>query len=297
MNESASVDWKALILECGWLDRLERLTRKRFGEGGLAEEASTYVLDKLSQNNWQVFDSFRGQSKPETYLHTLANNFIEEFSRKRFGRPRPPEWLKREGNFWIKVWKLLCLERRMPEFIVELLCGDGIHDVESVKQVMRTIKAKIPRCGEAVREVTVNSDTGDDDNDDLQDLIPEFNTPETTLEQSQLRELMEILSLLLAGESGSSALERANQAGQNIIKDTNLATNKTFHQYLDLSDIEWVVLRMFFQDGINFKTIAQTLGLKPHEPGRIKNRIIDKIRQALESSNIDLETVKSLLSG
>ena len=297
MNESASVevDWKTLILECGWLERLERLSRKRFGEGGLAEEASTYVIDKLSQDNWQMLGAFRGQSKPVTYLHTLSSNLIEEFSRKRFGRPRPPEWLKREGNFWVKVWKLLCLERRMPESIIDLLCGDDIHGVDNVKQVMRTIKAKLPSCGESVREVTLDSNSNGDDGDDLQDQIPEFNTPDSNLEQSQLQELMEVLSLLLAADNGALAIERANDAGRSIVGETNLATNKTFHQYLDLTDIEWVVLRMAFQDGINFKMIAQTLGLKPHEPGRIKNRILEKIRQALVSSNIDLDTIKSLL--
>jgi len=87
---SSDVDWKSLVFESGWMQKLDQLAAKRFGAGGLAEEAGNYVIEQLSNDNWASLTSFKGQCKPETYLHTVTNNYLEEFSRKRFGRPRPP---------------------------------------------------------------------------------------------------------------------------------------------------------------------------------------------------------------
>lgn len=48
------INWASLLLEPMWMQRLDSLCLKRFGQPGLAEEASTYVLNQLSKNAWET---------------------------------------------------------------------------------------------------------------------------------------------------------------------------------------------------------------------------------------------------
>lgn len=300
MGHLISTDWKALVFDSTWIERLDNLTKKRFGEGGLADEASSYVIEKLSADDWKVFDSFKGQSKPQTFLHSLASNFIEEFSRKRFGRPRPPEWLKRQGSLWVSVWRMLCLERKLPESIVDLLCIEQLREPKSINTVMQTIKAKVPSCGQAIREHSANTSVGDDENLSPEDLIPSFNTPEAEIENEHFGQVLEMISNLFTSSRSNKGVtpESVNDSSikaKQVLDSGSLNNAKTLGDVLQLEDQEWIILRMVYQDGIKLKTVAQTLGLKDYEPGRIMKRTLEKIQAALVSLGIETDQFSSCL--
>ena len=147
------IDWHTIILQPQWLTRLERQAFKRFSQQGLAEEACSYVLEKLSQNHWASCQQYTGKAKPETFLYTLVGNLLEEFARKRFGRPRPPQWLQREGDLWVKLWKMVCLERQLIPIVVEQFAQQSERATEFVHSIIRTIKARLPWCGSSNREI------------------------------------------------------------------------------------------------------------------------------------------------
>jgi RNA polymerase sigma factor (sigma-70 family) len=301
LGQLISTDWKTLIFDSAWIEGLDKLTKRRFGEGGLAEEASSYVIEKLSVDNWKVFDSFKGQSKPQTFLHSLASNLIEEFSRKRFGRPRPPEWLKRQGNLWVSVWRMLCLERRLPESIVDLLCAEQLREPNSVRTVMQTIKAKVPSCGQSIREQSSKTSVSDDENFAPEDLISSFNTPEAQIENDHFAQVLEMISNLLNGPQFSKSITSETVKNSSInakqaVDDGSLNKAKALGDALQLEDQEWIILRMVYQDGIKLKIVAQTLGLKDYEPGRIVKRTLQKIRTALVSLGIETDQFSTCLS-
>ena len=75
------LDWHKLVLTTEWLERIDRLALRRFGQPGLAEEAAAYVLDGLADGDWAVCRHYSGRSRPEHYLLTVINNLFEEFSR------------------------------------------------------------------------------------------------------------------------------------------------------------------------------------------------------------------------
>ncbi len=147
------MDWQAFVFDPNnhWIERLERRSKQRFLDGNLADEAMNYALKALSDDNWARLQQYQSKAKPGTYLLTLYNNLLEDFSRKKFGYPRPPVWLQKLGEQWVSLWRRLCLEREPVESL--LVCYQAIE--ESIQDMIRAIKAKLPDCG--IAQVSVAS--------------------------------------------------------------------------------------------------------------------------------------------
>ncbi len=90
---------------------VDRLARRRFSSETLSEEAALYVMSRLETNDWELLRSYRGSARLKSYFSAVVYNLLEDFSRKKFGRVRPPGWLKRLGGAWLLLYQLLCLER------------------------------------------------------------------------------------------------------------------------------------------------------------------------------------------
>ncbi len=295
MLKEDTLDWQTIVFESGWLSRLDRLAEKRFGQGGLAEEASSYVIEKLSANDWASLCAFKGQSKPETYLYTITGNYLEEFSRKRFGRPRPPEWLKRQGDFWVTTWKMLCLERQSESFLVEKLCGQEIRDPDEIKAILRTIKARLPWCGHSNKEIPVSSNDYDEDSQSLEQIIPDHLTPELALSKDLLSETLIMMSVLLNDRPNPEKLVDGYDFDGFHIKQDMLEKLIRFKQTISLDDQERIILRMVFQDGFKRKAVAKSLGLQDHVPGRIITKALEKIKLVLESIDFKFDEISHLV--
>ncbi len=278
------IDWRALVLNPSWLERLDRLAVRRFGAGGLAEEASAYVLERLSDDNWGAMASFKGQAKPETFLHTLAANMLEEFSRDRFGRPRPPEWLKRQGESWIQLWRLICLERQDTETVVARHSAGDMRDPTAVRQTIRTIKARIPNCGLSNREVSAGTLTRDDDPDArVEEFIADPHTPDGLLANHAYDDVVLMLTHLFEAAPADADIQGLSADFRHKFA--------AVRDHLRLSEQEILLLRMVYQDGHKRNNIAASLGLASHQPGRIIANALQNIRAALEKSGIDLASV------
>lgn len=242
------VDWHSIILSSKWLFRLETQALKRFGQNGLAEEATTYVIEELAADNWKRCQQYSGKAKPETFLYTLTGNLLEEFSRKRFGRPRPPEWLKREGEIWVSVWKMICLERQLVNSVIDQICTQGNRSAELISGIIRTIKAKLPWCGDSQREIPGSMLSQDDENSsDITDSLTQNINLEQSFEQQQLDETLLVMSQLLDFLSCPS---------KNSELSTNtMAMNQTqldqFYEKLEFTEEERLLLKMAYQEGIN----------------------------------------------
>ena len=192
-------DWAQLFLKPEWLSRPDRLAERRFGPGGLAEEAAAYVIQALSEDDWARCRQYKGNAKPETYLHTLANNAPEAFSRRRFGRVRAPKWLKREGPTWIELWKRLCMERQSTQQVLEAMRNSG-RDRERIRHMATTIKARLPWCGSSAQEIPVQYD-----DDGRTRSAPEDLSAEHGAESEAARSRYEVLALSLSYLIGRAA--------------------------------------------------------------------------------------------
>lgn len=288
------INWQSVVFESGWLEKCDKLAEKRFGKGGLAEEAASYVIEQISADDWSKLQSFKGQSKPETYLYTLAGNFLEEFARKRFGRPRPPEWLKRQGDIWIQVWKLICLERQMVQSVIDRLTYHANREIDFIKNMITTIKARIPTCGESNREISLQHATTDDETDNMADLIADNNTPDETLSHAYYSEILLMISSLFCNEITDSTFGNKSIKAANSYTEINLQPLNKLREKIDLTDEERLLLKMVFQDGLKKSIVAKSLGMQSHMPGRIIRQALDRISTAMQELGINIAEIKGL---
>jgi len=130
---------------------IDKISAIKFTRAAEAEEAAAFVLDKLSENNWKRCASYKGNAQPQTYLVRITKNLLEDFRRKKYGRPRPPKWLKDSGKTWVDLWSELCKEGRSHQEIIRRFMQKG-HDGDWIKGTIRVIKARIPSCGQKLFE-------------------------------------------------------------------------------------------------------------------------------------------------
>jgi len=153
-NPASGINWQDHLYNPKLMARFEMLAAKRFGgESSLAEEAYTEAISRLADPKWQQnkLQGYKGIASPSSFLTAIYKTLLEDFSRKKFGRPRPPAWLQRLGNLWVRVFKMLCLERHEPETIVDRLCHEkGETRQYTVFEAIETIKERIPSCGQIV---------------------------------------------------------------------------------------------------------------------------------------------------
>lgn len=276
------------------MEAVDKLTIRRFGEGSLAQESSTYVLEYLSEDDWKRCSSFQGKSNPRTFLVSLTSNAIEEFSRKRFGRPRPPSWLQELGESWIKLWRGLCLERQPLAAIVDRFTERGFRLAEDVVQAAKVIKARIPSCGLSSRDTE-----GVEDIDGLSDSMqtqsmdscgsetPEFENP-------FMAELIMMIQAVTDDEPDNDNLKFPKAQRYDALASRYADKLQAFKSALELSDQEKIMLRMIHVEGLSKTATSKALGLPAHATGRIVNEALTRIAQGLQDCGLELDSLLDL---
>lgn len=258
------IDWPAIVFSEQTQGRIRSLCERRFGHSADAEVASDYVLEHLSADDWQQCRKFTGKSRPETFLYTLCSNLVEEYARKKFGRIRPPAWLQQLGDTWLTLWKWICLERQPVPVAIERLAGrqDTLRDTQSLADMVKTIKAKLPWCGQQTGEISLEEYHQD--------------TPE---EEDRHEDGLEPLLLLL-----HQLVLQQSETPAHSWQDP--ATLSTLRSAITLSDEQVLILRMAYVDGLKFSAIARSLNLPTHQPARLAQRALAQIREALHAQKL-----------
>ena len=278
------VIWQDIVFNPDWMHRLERMTSRRFPDTATAEEASTFILEQLSDDNWRRCQSFNGSSRPETWLFSVAANLLEEFARKRFGRARPPAWLQQQGELWVTIWHFLCLERQPGESIVDRFGAGGSREPALLRQIISTIRGRLPWCG--VSQMPIPSEYLAEDGSAV-NILDHYQHSPAPLDAmaSELREDLLASLHTLAGLGDS-----------NIRLPDDLPALAALRQALQLEDDERLLLKLHFQEGLSGQAIARLLGVPDHQPGRQIRRLIQRLRQAFDQAGL-LTDASEILSG
>ncbi|MAZ89292.1 MAG: hypothetical protein CL693_16805 [Cellvibrionaceae bacterium] len=297
IEPDSEIDWAALVFEPAWLQQLDRLALKRFAQQGLAEEASSHVIHRLSEDNWAACQHYGGRAKPNTYLLTLTHNFLEEFSRQRFGRPRPPEWLKREGELWVRIWKMICLERQLVASVIDNLTYNDRRDTGFVQSIIRTIKARLPWCGSSAREIPAECfDCGIDGTEAPDSSHPGISdqSTESRLQQHEWEEALLLLAEhLLSEDSAKQASTDANCPSNSSMNmpSPNQEQLAQLRQQMNLEPQERLLLKMVYQQGLKLNLVAKSLNMPSYQPGRLLKGIHQRIAEALRQANIHFDAL------
>ncbi|MAF83539.1 MAG: hypothetical protein CL797_05490 [Chromatiales bacterium] len=279
MNDGdSSFDWSSLVLG-DWIARLDRMALKRFGEQVIADEAVNHVLEKLSANNWSALGGYKNKSKPINYLNVVATHLLEEFSRMKFGRPRPPVWLKKNGHLWVSIWRQICLERRVAGQVVFNWINEE-RSKEYLENIVRLIKARMPWCG--VKRQEIPSSYLEKDGESPPFDVEDTRSFQETQKNEDLEELLLIIRLLIDPESDFTGITESQTA-----KINNIVTQ--LHKELELSDSELLMLKMVFIERIKQGLVAKAFDLKPYQLSKRLKALMMRLRSGLGAVGFDKE--------
>ncbi len=259
------VDWKERTLS-HW-DKINALAARRFGSGPLAEEAALEVLEGLALDDWQRVRAYAGQASFVSFILTISARLLEDFARKRFGRVRPPLWVKVFGGFWLRLFQALCLERVPMHDAVELVhqCQQETEKA-AIETAAYELLARIPDCGMAQGlEVAFEDEMplgGDDGRVGLAG----------RLEDREQQELFRAIFQLALGRE------------EDIVNEELLGKYRLAS--LGLVPEEKLLLKLCFQDELRVSDAGKMLGMNRFQAHGRMRRLLARLQTALQDCNL-----------
>lgn len=264
-------DWKEKAL-AHW-GTINEMAVRRFGGGVLAEEAALAVFDGLNADNWHRLRAYNEKATFATFVRTLIARLLEDFARTRFGRVRPPLWVKALGGIWEKLFTALCLERLPVLDAVEVVLQRQPDIGKNViERAAYDLLARISDCGMhqglEVAYEEENSFVGGQGKP----------IPDRFLEEQQKKELLEAIFQLVLG------LEDF-QVSETLLKKINQLR-------IRLSPEEKLLLKLCYQDGLGVTQAGEMLGMSRFQAHGKKRRLMARLKEEFERIGL----AKDLLS-
>mgnify|MGYP001592407102 CR=1 FL=1 len=258
-------------------DLLDRLARRRFVDQNLADEALLFVQEGLAADDWHRVRAYRGEVEFARFLSHVTYRLLEDFARHKFGRVRPPAWLKRLGGLWVKIFQHLCLERLGMGDVLEMLAGGSQprRDPAQVKEAAATILARIPNCGQKSAQ-SVSVDDGYYNAEISKDPAMHNLDPEEHAARQQSAAALSAFKVVLDPLCEEDDLD--NPALENLCS--------AMRQELQMGDEDRVFLRLVYQEGLNVSAAGRELGLSAHQAHGKLNGLLGKIRGVVESTGL-----------
>ncbi|MGB3210849.1 MAG: hypothetical protein WBB19_09125 [Desulforhopalus sp.] len=258
-------DWNKKTL-AHW-KTINNMAIRRFGEGVLAEEAALAVIDELRANNWRKVRAYSEKATFESFLGTLTVRLLEDFARKRFGRVRPPLWVKTFGGIWEKLFTALCLERLTVNEAVEVVGQRQVVATSTeIADAAYQLLARIPDCGmHQGLEVPFDEENSPDG---------DFGEPVLCrpIEDKQKRELFEaIFEFVLRGsgiEVADGLLKKFNQLEIRLLPEEKL------------------LLKLCYQDGLGVVKAGEMLGMNRFQAHGKKRRLLARLKKEFERTGL-----------
>lgn len=248
-------------------ETINRLAGRRFPQAELAEEAALYVLDGLARDDWRRLRAFSGRSTLTTYITALTLRLLEDFARFRFGRIKPPAWVRRLGGLWLTLFRLLCLERYSPADAAALIGNRRPDQVEAAEQAAYRLLGEIPDCGSRRCEQVEL-----DEHDLPPETADDCSIQEHLFEEEERGRMFAVLGRLLFGDEKGAIdprlLERVASAD------------------IRLEPKERLLLTLCFRDGVAVAEAGRMLGWNRHQVhGRLR-RLLDRLRHDFEAAGL-----------
>lgn len=288
------VDWAALFFEpnAKWPEKLLTLANRRFAGTPDAESAYNFALEEVSANDWcRLREGYKGTGSAAGFLRITFVRLLEEYAVRKYGKKRPPVWLKRLGTMWVRTWEFLCLKRLMPETIVEQLTSSGEHPAELIRQAMTQIRGRIPGCGQYVGEWA--------DYDSAQtraETLVASDEPDAQLEETELVELLGSIASLLAKPDATNTADSNEEHGTG--RALTLSERRdAVRARLDISANERLILRLIYHDGYTIPKAAKALRLHEQKVRRTHKKLMTAIREALEAAGLGAVALEQFLNG
>ncbi|EGB16117.1 hypothetical protein DND132_2914 [Pseudodesulfovibrio mercurii] len=260
-------------------ERLAALSRRRFSDENLADEALLYVSGELERDDWKRLRSFEGRSSFGSYLLHVAARLLEDFSRKKFGRVRPNKWVLERGGIWLTLFRMLCLERQDGERVADVLAAGapGGRSRDFVRRAVVDIRVHVPDCGRSTLPLAADGVSVDDLPGDGQ--AAGTGNPAADLSGRQRESVLASLSWMvgdeLAPENGAATrlADKVADAGRTLRLD---AEDRLF-------------LKMIYREGMNVSAAGRMLEWSASRSHSRLKSLLRELREAFDGAGIGEE--------
>lgn len=257
------VDWKKKTL--GKWDLIDKLAKRRFGREVLAEEAALFVLSSLEKDDWKKVSSYSGKSSFTTFILSVSTRLLEDFARKRFGRIRPPLWVKTLGGIWMQLFRSLCVEKLSIREAVETISSRAENiSKNEVEEAAMELLGKIVHCGEKTHD-TITYDGNEPLSEEL--------TAEDSVAQDQVEEILGAVFQFVVGGKGCDVSEQI----KGKFAQLNIA----------LSPKEILLVKLCFQEEMSVTQAGSCLGMTRFQAHGRMRRLLERLH--FEFQRVGLE--------
>jgi RNA polymerase sigma factor (sigma-70 family) len=262
--------WKQRVLS-HW-DLINRLAVRRFGTRPLAEEAALFVMDSLAADSWQRLQDHSGKGSFKSYLASLSWRLLEDFSRKRFGRVRPPLWIRKLGGMWSLLFSLLCLQRlSLVEAVESASCRFPVWEKEGIEDAALSLLARIPQCGKQ-QGLEISFEENDSPGSD--------SSPEQLVEKEEQEHLFAVLFGQLLGKEHDYEMP---EAFGSLLTDT-----------IELQPQERLLLKLLYQDNVGVKRAGKLLDMNRDQINGRLRRLLGRLRKDFQDMGLEKELLELL---
>ena len=261
-------DWQCIYND-NWTMEFKIIVRKRLPfSASVVDDTMLEVRQELAISLASLNEA---PHSINAYLRTAFRNTLEDYLRKKHGYPRPPEWIKRLGATYEKIYKLLCLENRTVNDIHASMSSLYKHSRNFIENIISEVRAGVVNCG-SWRE-TVSMD------DSLSEVeVTEYSnnvvlTPDAILQNMNSTALFKII----LGDT---------QALPDTLHLNNLKTVFADLQKNPLQDDERLLLRMIYTDGHTVSSAARLLGMADKKARSQLTATLKRLQKILQTSGI-----------
>lgn len=245
------------------------LARKRFpNDNDMGDQALSYVLDKLEEQEWQRVIGWDSCGSFATFLAVLVTRLMTDFVRMKFGYHRPPAWIKEKKDaIWQRTFKLCTVDKYERREAIELLCS--ITPEMSREEIEAMVNTVYSKCTKQARFSEGNIGI-----DQIEESSSEDDGLQDNINNKQLLEVL--LEYIQSDVSSTDAIEDS--------KIKELLSHLKSH--INMSDEDRLLLRLRFCEGLKVNEISKMLHLESNLYKRI-NGLIDDLRNACHQCGLE----------
>jgi len=256
-----------------WL-LINRIAERRFIDTNCAEEAALYVMNRLEEDDCRRLRTFSGRAKFSTFISSLTIRLLEDFSRKKFGRVRPPAWITVLGGIWVTLFQLLCLQRlSVVEAIETMKSRVASSKQQQVEQTAWTILEKVTNCGKHQGLEVPFDDAAEGQPNDQDNMVGHHDSPEVHFLKNERKILFELLFKGVA--TGEDVQSSAEHSFITVLKTP-----------VRMSVEERLLLKLCFQDELSVTRAGKMLGLNTNQSHGKLRRLLVRLRDEFDRAGI-----------
>ncbi len=257
--------------------QINRAAVRRFGDNSFAEEAALAVMEGLEANNWQRVRAYGDKSTFRTYIRTITGRLLEDFARSKFGRVRPPLWVKTLGGIWSKLFIALCLERLVVREAVEVVSQRQLSvEKKDIEHAAYELLSRIVDCGtDQGLEVRYNEV-------DHVENEPTFPGQKEHLENQERDKMLYHLFQCILGDDQTAVLDDIGKSFDSL--------------NIQIQPEEKLLLKLCFQEDLSVAAAGRLLGLTRYQAHGKMRRMMIRIRTEFERTGMDQKVLEMLRS-